>query len=294
MIKIIDDFLPLEVAFKMRNGIDRHFRNQERHTAHEHQIWNYWHIPDMYTYMRTDPHRIFGQEEIATLRDTLGAWTQHNLGMDLLHSPYLSMYINGCRQGWHNDATNGRFAYVYSLTNNERRTTGGETMILHEGNPFLDNLNQPAAGTGIYDAVAPRFNRLVIFDDRLVHAVSMVEGSMDPLEGRFVLHGHMKEAPTRVVGPLSVEEVTYATSGIVDDLLVNFGEGCFGPLVLRFTVEPDGHIGDFVVLVNRVIDIEVGVRDEELSWLMEDKLREAQFPEHDTSSEVTLPIMFKG
>jgi hypothetical protein len=50
-------------------------------------------------------------------------------------------------------------------------------------------------------------NRLVVFDDRLAHAVARVDGTMNPVKGRFALDGHLSEAKTAVLGALRLEMV---------------------------------------------------------------------------------------
>lgn len=46
------------------------------------------------------------------------------------------------------------------------------------------------AGQHFFETVAPEFNQLLVFDDRIPHAVRQIMGGMDPREGRVVLHGH--------------------------------------------------------------------------------------------------------
>jgi Rps23 Pro-64 3,4-dihydroxylase Tpa1-like proline 4-hydroxylase len=41
--------------------------------------------------------------------------------------------------------------------------------------------------------VAPKFNRLTVFDGRYPHGVRAVEGTRDPLRARVVLHGWFTE-----------------------------------------------------------------------------------------------------
>src|ERR671924_670664 len=106
----------------------------------------------------------------------LQAWATLTLGMGNVSWPYLSLYVSGCRQGLHNDAANGRFAFVYSLTRDQRRTIGGETLVFREGDPFRSRLADPSAGRSFYEVIEPKFNRLTVFDDRLPHAVERVEG----------------------------------------------------------------------------------------------------------------------
>ena len=114
--------------------------------------------------------------------EVLSSWSVSRLGLREVTWPYPSLYVSGCRQNLHNDTGNGDFAFVYSLTRNDRRSTGGETIVLHEGDLFRRHLATAQAGRGLFDAIEPRFNRLVVFDDRLVHGVERVEGAMDPRE----------------------------------------------------------------------------------------------------------------
>jgi hypothetical protein len=83
--------------------------------------------------------------------------------------------------------------------------SGGETLIGHERHLFCNHFARAAAGRDFYDAIEPKFNRLIVFDDRLPHAVERVDGSMDPAEGRIVLHGHLGEGGTIVEGALSAD-----------------------------------------------------------------------------------------
>src|SRR5438094_1834986 len=204
---VTDGFLPAELALQMRRAIDEHFTNPQAHRPETHQVWNYWFVPELYTDLRASPERVIGQEGAAAFYEALRRWSIATLGMANVTWPYLSLYVPGCRQGWHNDSLNGRFGFVYSLTRDLRRTLGGETLVRRESDPFRGNLTQPQAGRGFYETVEPRFNRLVVFDDRLPHAVERIDGSMDPVEGRFVLHGHLSEAKTAVSGALRPEMV---------------------------------------------------------------------------------------
>jgi Rps23 Pro-64 3,4-dihydroxylase Tpa1-like proline 4-hydroxylase len=115
------------------------------------------------------------------------------LGLSRVTWPYLSLYVAGCRQGVHNDSANGRFAFVYSLTKTQRSSIGGDTILYREGDPFRSKLRTPSADADFFERVPPRFNRLLVFDDRLPHAVDRVDGSTDPIECRLVLHGHLSE-----------------------------------------------------------------------------------------------------
>ncbi|HWK45029.1 MAG TPA: hypothetical protein VNT30_09925 [Stellaceae bacterium] len=50
------------------------------------------------------------------------------------------------------------------------------------------------AGQPFFETIPAEFNQLLIFDDRIPHAVRQITGGMDPREGRVVLHGHFTGA----------------------------------------------------------------------------------------------------
>jgi hypothetical protein len=55
---VADDFLPAELAVSMRGYIKAHFADPGERRADTHQVWNYWFVPELYTYLRTTPERI--------------------------------------------------------------------------------------------------------------------------------------------------------------------------------------------------------------------------------------------
>src|SRR4029077_6658544 len=98
------------------------------HRAETHQIWNYWHVPELYTYLRTSPDKIRPAEALRLFHNALTTYAARQFALDAVSWPYLSLYVAGCRQGLHNDSANGRLGFVYSLTKAGRRSTGGETL----------------------------------------------------------------------------------------------------------------------------------------------------------------------
>ena len=293
---IVDDFLPLELAEAMRQGIDEHFANPGAHKPATHQVWNYWFVPELYAYLRTQPEKVIERGLVDQFQARLTAWSNETLGLAGITWPYLSLYVAGCRQGLHNDSTNGRFGFVYSLTRNERLTTGGETIVHHEGDPFRRQLTQAGAGRSFYDAIPPRFNWLVLFDDRMPHAVERVDGSMDPREGRFVLHGHLSEGEGAVTGALASEA---AMPPAVEALRAFVGaapaplEAYQGPLTIRLEIAPDGSVSLCRVLLDRVIH--PNERDPNWAPLVETllgRLRALRFPAAPGPSRLTLPLLF--
>ena len=295
-VLVADGFLPLPLAEAMRHDIEAHFAAPHAHEAATHQIWNYWFVPELYTYLRTAPERVIARERLEGFMRALQTWSLTTLGMAQVTRPYLSLYVAGCRQGWHNDADNGRFAFVYSLTSDTRRSSGGETLVMREGDPLRSNLAHPAAGSSFYEAIAPRFNRLVVFDDRMPHAVEPVAGTMDPMEGRFVLHGHLREAGTAVAGALAAE---VAAAPIVAAVRAFAAAAparlalCHGPLALRLTIAPAGTVQGADVLLDRVLTADRGdVGWETLLERLLAQLRTLRFPPAAGETTVIQPVTF--
>jgi hypothetical protein len=296
-IFVADDFLPAELALAMRADIDAHFAEPAAHRTEIHQIWNYWFVPELYTYRRTSPEKVIRRDRVESFVATLQAWASLTLGMGGVTWPYLSLYVNGCRQGLHNDAANGRFAFVYSLTRDKRRTIGGETLVFREGDPFHSKLADPSAGRGFYDLIEPKFNRLTMFDDRLPHGVERVEGSMDPLEGRFVRHGHLSESGM-ITGALPAAVVEEAVTGLLGDFGArNSAQIALyeGPLVLRFTVGPGGSVETCDILVDRVVHADAGHTEwEALRSDLVDLFKTLKFPAAAGETTVTQPLGFEA
>jgi len=95
----------------------------------------------------------------------------------------------------------------------------------------------------------------VVFDDRMPHAVERVEGSMDPLEGRFVLHGHLRADGPVIAGALSVEQVAAGIDAIWKQFVAAAAARVrlyHGPIALRFQVAPSGQVETCAVLMDRV------------------------------------------
>jgi hypothetical protein len=295
-VAVVDDFLPMELAEAMRADIDAHFANPNRHTADTHQVWNYWFVRDLYTYLRTTPEKVIDKERVEAFMSALREWSAENLGMTRISRAYLSLYVSGCRQGWHNDATNGRFAYVFSLTRNERDTTGGETLVMRDGDPLRRNLTRPAAGRSLFEAVEPRFNRLVIFDDRVPHAVERVDGAMDPVQGRFVLHGHISEGGTIVSGARPAAAVNEVLNTALRAFTEETGTGLAlyqGPISLRLKIDMAGSVEECDVVMDRVLHPGSGEEAwEPLRERLCEHLEALRFPSATGETSVVLPVMF--
>ena len=292
---VIDDFLPLDAAEAMRFDIDTHFGSTESHRPETHQVWNYWFVPGLYAYLRTTPEKLIRRDRVDNFMQVLRRWSADALGLREVTWPYLSLYVSGCRQNLHNDSTNGRFAFVYSLTRDKRMTSGGETLVLNEGDLFRNNVATAQAGSGFYSSIEPRFNRLVVFDDRMPHGVERVDGSMDPVEGRFVLHGHIRDKGAIVSGALTEQQV----SAVVMEALIDFSAEALsrvrlyhGPVVFRLFIGANGSVKSCAVLLDRVTATDAS----DIGWPkmlsgLTARLTALKFPESSGETTVTQPVL---
>lgn len=291
----VDNFLPEEMARQMRAAIDRHFAQPYKQTA-EHQVWNYWYVPDMYTFLRTAPDKVIGRELLDRFHAALTAWSWKTLGLGNVTYPYLSLYVDGCQQSIHNDAGNGRFGYVYSLTWDQRETKGGETIVYHEGDLYRTSLTTMTGGRGgLYEMIESRFNRLAIFDDRMPHGVNRIEGSMNPVHGRLVLHGHISETGPGVRGALGPEQVGPLVEEAANEALSRFEMRTdpHGPLVVRLSIGSDGKVADARLVLDRLAFPD-GQSSEGMAEAVVEAVRQLDFPSAPDSTEAVVPIMVGG
>ena len=291
----VDNFLPDEMARQMRSGFDRHFAQPYKQTA-EHQVWNYWYVPDMYTFLRTAPDKVIGRELIERFHAALTAWSWKTLGLGNVTFPYLSLYVDGCQQSIHNDAANGRFGYVYSLTWDERETKGGETIVYHEGDLYRSRLTNMTGGRGgLYEMIESRFNRLAVFDDRMPHGVNRIEGSMDPVHGRLVLHGHISETGPGVRGPLGPDQVGPLVEEAANIALSRFEmrSDPHGPLVVRVAIAPEGRVEQARLVLDRLAFPD-GQSTAGMAEAVVEAVRALTFPAASAATEAVVPIMVGG
>ena len=287
---VTDDFLPDEQALALRADIDAHFSDPGNHNA-SHQVWNYWFVPGSYTYLRTTPEKVIARDKVERFVQALRDWSARNLGLANVTWPFLSLYVPGCVQGLHNDSTNGRLGFVYSLTRNDRKTIGGENVIVHDRDLFRTSLDRPAAGIGLFDLVEPRFNRLTLFDDRIPHAVQRVDGSMDPLEGRFVLHGHISEAGVVAQGALSPDIIQPLIVGMFEQLRAAAAHSVRGPIVFCLEIAPSGEVQRMRPLLDRLASSD----HEDLDGLRGEiahRLSALRFPAADAPTRANVPLIF--
>jgi len=188
--RVITNFWPR--ADEARARYERFMGDPGAHSFQsQHQCWDYWYMPEIYCYLRTDAVKVLGGDLIDDFLTRLEALCDSELNGVSPRSPWLSLHLDGMRHEIHNDSCNGVYGYVYSLTRNANSFSGGQTCVARE--EVFDALEprQPKAWQGYFEVIPPVYNQLTLFDDRLPHMVPVVQGSMNPLEGRLCLTGHL-------------------------------------------------------------------------------------------------------
>jgi hypothetical protein len=285
-------------ASTMRAEFEAHFREPHRHSS-KHQVWNYWYVPELYTYLRTNPANIMADSLIAAFLQRLNSWAMGTLGLSTERQPWLSVYVDGCGQGLHNDSLNGQMGYVFSITKWDKKNfLGGETLLFRAENYWESGrIKSSGAGVTFYDKVPSRFNQLLVFDDRVIHGVQPIQGTMDPVEGRVVLHGHLTAESGNLTGALAAtgEAAVDATSGAMEKIDALTGEQAHlfhGFLTVRLMIRPDGRVASVKRLCDRILPLTADKSSlEPLKAEVERLLSGVVFPSSSGTSEMTVPVL---
>jgi hypothetical protein len=295
-ILVVDRFAP--EGRGLRSHFEERFANP--HGADSGRfVWDWWHVPGQYTLLRTPAYHFFPAPLYRAFHQRLFAWGRKNLGCQDISPPWLSLYVDGCRQEFHADLPHGPFAFVYSLTPEKRRFRGGETLILKE--PILDfwrNLDRfrGLEEDQVLETIEPRFNRLTVFDPRVPHAVRRVENTWEPREGRLVIHGWFTDPKPLIDGPLRRPELQALIDGLGKDMDARLAglPPLRGMLSLGFRVLQDGSVSAARILASTLVATE-GPSAPPASlarWLLS-RLRSHRFGRQKKGpSTITLPLVF--
>lgn len=289
---VVDAFAPEAKA--LRQHFEARFGDPRRATG-DRFVWDLWNVPGQYTALRTPAWEYFPKKLYDAFHQRLVWWGRRTLGCHDVSPPWLSCYVNGCEQRLHGDLPHGPLAFVFSLTPWQRRTfRGGETLLLTDD--VLDFWSGFVSTRGVeepevLEEIPAKFNRLVTFDPRIPHGVRRVEGSMDPTEGRLVIHGWFVQPRPFIEGPLStsalqnaIDEVTGAIGPLLED-----GLEIAGLLSLGFTVK-NGAVEGARVLADTLrspAPLKPFVR------AVLAALKRQSFPKTKAPSQVTLPLVFE-
>jgi hypothetical protein len=248
-------------AKAMRKALDRRLADRTDPFDPARFAWEHWHVPGQFSQLRTPARSFFGEEVIAAFEGRLLRWARTTLGVARLGGPpWLSAITDGGFQGVHRDSPNGQFAFSYGL--GKGRFAGGETLLARD--ELLDYFRSGAhadgaADTPLFDEVPARFDRLVVFDARLPHAVRTVEGPRRARDGRIAIQGWLAADGCIVEGPLAPDEATRAANRALAraaDL-----RGVEGLLAVRLEAGKDGRVKRATPLTSTLVDVGGGAPD---------------------------------
>lgn len=264
--------------------------------------WDWWHLPGRYTHLRTPAARFFSESAMATLTARLQAYGREHLGCQELSPIWLSLYVEGCEQRLHADRPHGPWAFVLSLTPETRVFQGGETMLIRPEVLSLWDQGVPRGQafeeTEIVDRIASQAGQLLVFDPRIPHGVSRVSGTVNPLEGRLVIHGWFAQPNPFIDGSLSPQAAEQALAAFDDVLAKSFTDGfeSTGTTAFRIHIAPTGRVQKVIRLASSLISARPEteyVENRKLATVVRDHFLNWKFPKSRGASTLTLPLSFE-
>jgi hypothetical protein len=294
---IVDRFAP--EGERLRAHFEARFAEPRRADAGRF-VWDHWHVPGQYTQLRTPAWRYFPKPVYEAFHRRLVDWGRRTLGCHDVSPPWLSCYVDGCRQELHGDLPHGPWAFVYSLTPWAKRSfRGGETLILRD--EVLDWWSAFTSTRSIEEgdvlhAIEPKFDRLVVFDPRVPHGVRRVDGPADPRAGRLVINGWFVQPRPFIAGtlPLGALQAGIDELGRVLAPMLADAPPIAGLLSVAFRVRKDGAVDELRVLsdTTRAPAAAETLRRRLVATVVR-TLRARAFPRSRSASRVTLPLVFE-
>jgi hypothetical protein len=137
-----------------------------------------------------------------------------------------------------------------------------------------------------------------VFDDRIIHGVQTIQGTMDPLQGRVVLHGHLRADSAAMIGPLEPAATVPVIGPILERIKILAGQHTSvlnGFVTLRLFIQPDGRVTKVQALCDRILPLSAdGSCVESFKRDVVGLLSDLQFPPASAASELTLPVLISA
>jgi hypothetical protein len=264
--------------------------------------WDWWHLPGRYTHLRTPAARFFSEDSTERLISGLRSYGRDFLGCQDISPIWLSSYVEGCEQRLHADRPHGPWAFVLSLSPAVRKFQGGETMIVRPEILSLWNQGVPLGRafeeSEIVERIPSVHGRLLVFDPRRPHGVSRLSGTLDPLEGRLVVHGWFTQPQPFIDGPLSPRAAETSLQAFDEILAQKFSTGIesTGTVAFRISIRPNGDVSRVIKLASSLVASlpETERRESQmLTKVVGGHFKNWKFPRAKEASSLTLPLSFE-
>jgi 2OG-Fe(II) oxygenase superfamily len=290
-----DNFFPdasdLRRVFEDRLGT-------RRGAPRERFVWDYWHVPGQYTYVRTLANEFFPSDLFDRFLDRLMTWGRNHLGCTKILPPWLwlSYYIDGCRQELHADVPHGPWAFVFSLTNWDERTfTGGETLLLSQDTLDFWHAYKDRRFSELdsfVELIEPRFNRLTVFDPRIPHGVRQVEGTREPLDSRIAVHGWFHAPAVVVSEAVERAEARPVFEATLAMLLLSLRDvtGVDGLATARVDLAADGTVTEARIISSSLVSTSGDGSVEEVESTIIEFFATSRFPRLPEDAWAVMPV----
>lgn len=281
------------ISRKLRTHFDETM--SDRHNPNRF-VWDWWHLPGRYTHLRTPAELFFPVSLHFQLQTELQKFGRETLGCPNISPIWLSNYVEGCEQRLHADRPHGPWAFVLALNSGKRKFIGGETILMKP--EILEFWKNPAPSgvafeeDNILEKVSPLFGRLLVFDPRIPHGVSRVSGTVNPLEGRVVLHGWFTPPAPFVEGSLKPRQVEKVLQGFDDHFSTLTEPLPSGTVAYRISISPKGKVVRLKRLANSMTSSMAsgGAASRGLDRHIKKFFLSAKFPSSKGASQLTLPL----
>jgi hypothetical protein len=278
----------------LRQEFDARFSNPL--VAHRGRfVWDHWNVPGQYNLLRTPAFEYFDQKIYMRFHKELVLWGRRTLGCWDISPPWMSCYIEGCKQELHSDVPHGPWAFVFSLSPQHPKYSGGETLILKpDVLNYWKNFLAPKDRelSSFVDKIPAKFNQLTVFDPRYPHSVTEVRGTNDPREGRLVIHGWFTEPKTYIEGYLpgkATEKILNEAYARVVDLILAYAP-TQGVMSLQLKVSATGRVTGMRWGTQNLLNLE-GRRPQALTRQIEKLYLGLKFPKAKGPTAMTVPLI---
>lgn len=284
---------------ELRGEFDSNFQDSKS-THQKRFVWDFWYDEDQYHLIRTPAFYYFNKKNYQNFHSYLVQWGRENLGCHDISPPWLSYYVDGCYQNLHSDVPHGPWAFVYSLTPNQKAFRGGETLILKP--ETLDYWQQFSTTESHYnynnfvERIPSQMNQLVIFDPRFPHGVTEVKGTRDPLKSRLVMHGWFVNPRPYVTGGLKTAQVDKTMRKTMNALNMELQQISLlsGTLSIRLNIGRNGDVTAYKTLTDTLVSVEKNTNDIlYLQKQLKGIFKNMKFSNSKLESQVTIPLIFR-
>jgi hypothetical protein len=282
----------------LRREFEENFNNPKS-THPKRFVWDFWLDPDHYHLIRTPAYHYFNKKNYEKFHSYLVQWGREYLGCHDISPPWLSYYVDGCYQNLHSDVPHGPWAFVFSLTPNSKKFSGGETLLLKNKTlSYWENFenSQSYHYENFVERIPSLMNQLIVFDPRIPHGVTEVKGTRDPLAARLVIHGWFVNPRPYVTGGLSTtavhsslqQQFNFLNRHLAQIGLLN------GALSIRMKINRQGQVLNYRVLTDTLVSVSQNPDDVRyLKKNLQQLFKNCVFKPARSESYITIPLIFK-